>query len=1511
MAMAEQELSIVTPSIAKSASIATIGKSWGAVGHTGAASFELPLPISPGRGWDPQLSLTYNSQAGNGPFGIGWSVGLRQIRRRTSKGVPRYTDHDEIIGDDGEVWKPEIDAAGNIQSRFENSYNGINIGLHKVVRYWPAVESSFALRERWERASKESDPPTFWLVHGSDGSLHLFGPTVESRIADPEAQQQVAAWLLKESMNAHGEHICFEYKADDEDDDPVHDHRAQRYLRAVVYGNFRADQNLFSWTTEKTGELDWHFHLLFDYGERTRALTEKPAYGGDTLAPWLIRPDPFSTFGQGFEIRTRHLCQQMLMFHYFPEETGAAPVLVRRLLLEYPDSSLPWHHSQITAAHYLAYDASGALEQTPPVEFDYSPFEINKTPARLFEDESMPGIEDGQFFHCVDLYGEGLPGFLCRYDQCWYYREPLRAASGPEQIGYGPWKALERIPVADRNHPAHQVLLDLTGDGRLDWIVAQPGSSGYQTMNADRSWAPALAFARFPLEFFNTLSQLGDLSGDGLSSLAMIGPHAVRLYANERGGFAAAQEVPHEPSHDRLPLFGNSHTELVMLGNLLGSDMSELCRIRHNEIKCWPNLGHGKFGEGRVISALPFEYGEFDAARVRIADLDGSGAPALIYLKSDVFEIYLNRGGHGLEQTPIVVPWPPGVRYDRLCQVNFADLLGLGCASLIITVPHMKPQHWRYDFVAAKPYLLIASNNNMGCFTEVVYRSSAQERLDEKHLRLIENPTETPQCHLPFPIQVVRRQRQLDEITDNCMTQSCIYRQGFYDGVEREFRGFGHLQQTDSESAAGDEDVGFSAPVRTCTWFMTGQSADRPRDGYFEGDALAQPLGPTQFCHYHLADEYEEPVTPDDDSTRYKIARALVGSVTRVEIYAGDDDPAIALPYSVEEFRYLVRDVQPAGPYGPAAVLLARVLEKISYQYERFIDDPLCRHEIIINTHPYGLPTHAVTVSYARRLTAADSPPFTDPDERQWWYDAIDEAQYCYYLSEFRDRFIDLDSDPQHWRLRLPWQHRSDALVLPKGSLPSGLNPQSVSWESLKEHQSSMQWNAQRVLTGQSIQRYLNASDGTLLPDGVAHFEALAAPIELAQLDKTALDAYSNLPPPFNIRTELLNIGYTAMAFLFEVLPAADDDANLWSAHHGYAKYEVLSGFFKVREYRETLSHGWTKAEYDKYWLLIQSVELPDGCKTRSEFDYHALQPARLFDANDNCQEAIYEPSGQPFAFSFFGTENAIAAGFRSLSEHVRPDDHGPDAAIADPSAAVQKAASILRKDLFSWMGQLPATVNNRPELLRAWLANGYVLPSLHVRARARQRLAQLKFPTPAELTLRELIERVRRKPVHSVVISADRYPDDPVAAQFQIVISYVDGFGRALQTQQKVEPGIAYAVADDVSLIVDNGQLREVHADPRWRISARVEYNNKGLPVRQYRPFFADTHGYVNDQSLREHSYFERLFYDPLGRACKLINAKGHFSREKRHPWYRISEDFNDTDGSDKAIIAKARTAH
>src|SRR2546429_4177104 len=56
----------------------------------------VPIATSPGRsGFGPQLSLSYDSGAGNGPFGLGWSLSLPSITRKTDKGLPRYRDADD------------------------------------------------------------------------------------------------------------------------------------------------------------------------------------------------------------------------------------------------------------------------------------------------------------------------------------------------------------------------------------------------------------------------------------------------------------------------------------------------------------------------------------------------------------------------------------------------------------------------------------------------------------------------------------------------------------------------------------------------------------------------------------------------------------------------------------------------------------------------------------------------------------------------------------------------------------------------------------------------------------------------------------------------------------------------------------------------------------------------------------------------------------------------------------------------------------------------------------------------------------------------------------------------------------------------------------------------------------------------------------------------------------------------------------------------------------------------
>src|SRR5205814_2731415 len=86
---------------------------------------------------------------------------------------------------------------------------------------------------------------------------------------------------------------------------------------------------------------------------------------------------------------------------------------------------------------------------------------------------------------------------------------------------------------------------------------------------------------------------------------------------------------------------------------------------------------------------------------------------------------------------------------------------------------------------------------------------------------------------LPFPVYVIDRVENLDRISGNRFVTRYAYHHGYFDGFEREFRGFGMVEQRDTETfatlteagladAANIDEASHVPPVLTRTWFHTG-----------------------------------------------------------------------------------------------------------------------------------------------------------------------------------------------------------------------------------------------------------------------------------------------------------------------------------------------------------------------------------------------------------------------------------------------------------------------------------------------------------------------------------------------------------------------------------------------------------------------------------------------------------------------------------------------------------------
>jgi hypothetical protein len=1476
-----------------------IGGSLGAIGSSGTASCQIPLPVSPGRGYAPSLALNYNSSQGNGVFGLGWQLSLATVSRRTHLGVPAYTDDDVFLGPGGEVLMPERNReTGAIVSTRKRCSDGKQQVEHTVVCYRPRIEAAFDLIEHWSSAE---DKPGFWLIHNADGSQHLFGKTPLARRADPDEQSRVAEWLLEESMNAQGEHINYEYNADPASQAGAVDSRAQRYPCRVRYGNFKADSQLYSCKTDGFKDVRWHFELHFDYGERSPALDKKPAYLATKLSP--VRSDPFSDFSYGFELRTQRRCQQLLMFHYFPDEAsmGAMPVLVRRTVIEYQTS--PLSYSCLSAAMTQAYGES-ADSYLPPLEFTYSSFALEPDVHRYKPFEVLARLNHQQHFQFVDLLGEGLPGVLHRTDKSWRYSQPLRDDSGGDQVTYQALNDLPQIPLTDSRKSTRQFLGNLSASGRPDWIVAQPGFSGFFTLKPDGKWSGFTPLGAVPTEFFHPQGQLANLMGAGLSDLIMLGPRSVRLHANLNGNrFSTATEVGRRADEDDLPLPGNSRSELVAFSDVLGSGQQHLVRIRHNEVKCWPNLGRGRFGKGRVIATLDFSYEEFEASRVLLADLDGSGSADLVYLLPKCARIFMNRSGNGLGPA-IDLPWPEGFRHDRFCQVHVTDLQGLGCSSLVFSPSGKTSRHWRYDFVSTKPYLLQTTNNNMGAAASLRYRSSAQEWLDEKKQLIKNHKLVAP--HLPFPLFLVKQQTQEDEVTGNRLTRHFKYRRGFYDSAEREFRGFGLLVQSDSPTGRGDtENRRLSAPTVTKTWFHIGNAVDlilHDRDFSDEKAVLLKQTLQNLGTSWDPQSEGHAPAKTYSKAREREIARALNGRILRVEVYGQEQDGKSKLPYSVQQHRYKVNELRGMGKHSPHSILRVVLLESINYQYERVPQDPRCTHSINLKWDTYGFVTHSVEISHARRTTAADTPPFTDKWEKKWWGDAHDETQQHFYLSEHKAQFIHIGT-AQTRRLGLPYLQRVNALRLPKAPAAGGLSPSDINHETLLALSTSDLWKTGQVLTSLSVQRYRKPDASGTFAEGQASVEALVDHTETAELNPLALKAYDKLrrqpdASSFDVTQRLKENGYRKMPVALPADTAWDTQHGLWSVRRHFFTYETKDGFFKPSSFKETSQQDSTTFTHDPYYCLTARTQLADGCATTaSNVDYRLFQPCRITDANNIVQEASYDAFGHVQAISHYKSGIDADIGFKPVSDYALRYAGRPDLAIENPQQALQQVASAWFYNAFSWMGHIvPATPLER-DLCKEAVASGDVLPDGHIRASTRARLARRDIKkTTYEQALRTKIESASREPVYCAELQADRFPNDGENTQIRVVVTCHDGFGRLLQSKQQVGQGTALAVKADGTLTWVNDKPQEHEVSLRWRVSERNEYNNKGLVTHTYRPFFSDRYHYINDVSLRRSGLCDQYFHDPMGRLIRVINAKGDERRHTFHPWYSITEDENDT---------------
>jgi RHS repeat-associated protein len=1199
------------PSLPKGGgAIRGIGEKFSANPVTGTAQIQIPVAVSPGRaGFQPDLSIAYDSGAGNGPFGHGFHLSVPQITRKTDKGLPTYDDvHDSdvfILSGAEDLVPKRLAASGWQKERFED-------GAEVVERYQPRVEGLFA---RIEKREDKASGNVYWQATTKDNVTSVYGKSEQARIANPEHPRLVFSWLLERTYDDRGNVTVYEYKSEDRANVSAtatfeanrHAGNApivNRYLKRIRYGNTQP--------FDATPSLDSAvFEVVFDYGEHT---TNAP----DEAVSWPCRPDAFSSYRSGFEIRTYRLCRRVLMFHRMAE-LGETPCLVRSTDLTYAKNPV---FTQLIAATHTGYlrdpgTLAYSSKSYPPLEFGYSVPEL-QTAIQTLEPSStrdLPVAIQGAY-QWLDLDGEALPGVLTQQGDALYYKQNL---GGGE---LAPARVLLRQPSLARLGSSTQQITDLDGDGLKELALFTPPEGGYFDRTADGDFEP---MRLFPAQAFIDWSDPNlrhiDLNGDGFEDVLITRADTFVWYPSlAKGGFGPSITFHRPTDEEKGPavVFADG-SQTLFLADMSGDGLTDLVRIRNGSVCYWPNLGFGRFGAKVEMAGEPwFDYPErFDPRRVRLADVDGSGTTDVLYLHEAGLRIYSNQSGNSFAPAVQLPSFPDA---SDLSSVATVDLLGSGTSCLVwsSSLPGETFRSIRYiDLLGSKkPHLLTFYKNNFGLETRLEYAPSTQFYLADAFAG---RPWVT---RLHFPVHVLTRVETFDTVSRHRFASTYAYHHGYFDGVEREFRGFGMVEQRDTESfsrfsGAGDLPPPANAtdpelhlpPVVIKTWFHNGALNDASRitkayaHEYYAGDPEAALLPDTVLPRDLSAENLRE------------ACRALKGQILRQETYAEDGTPAAPHPYLVSERNYDVRCLQPIFEGKGHGVFFTHPREAIEYHYERNPSDPRVTHALTLDVDDFGTVRRSAAIGYPRRAAHAAF------DEQKKTLVTLSETDVAHHAPV---------GEPSWYRIGVPIEARSYELC--------GLTPKQdalFSFDAVLEATTAAVPIAYEAVANGTLQKRLLSHSRTLYLRN-----DLSAPLPLSAIESLAL-SYQSYAKAFSPAL-IIDVfqGRATDEILGEggYLKLPGDDS--WWSPSG-RKLVAPEQFYLPVTFLDPFGNA-TSIEYDSaYRLFVTRAVDPVENAVSARYDHRTLAPDQVTDPNGNRSAARFDALGMLIATALMGKEGA------------------------------------------------------------------------------------------------------------------------------------------------------------------------------------------------------------------------------------------------------------------------------
>ena len=837
-----------------------------------------------------------------------------------------------------------------------------------------------------------------------------------------------------------------------------------------------------------------------------------------------------------------------------------------------------------------------------------------------------------------------------------------------------------------------------------------------------------------------------------------------------------------------------------------------------------------------------------------------------------VYPWYSNQSGNSWSDAKTIDYFP---LVDNLSSIAAIDLLGNGTVCLVWSSPLPVDARRNIRYIelsgGVKPHLLTSIKNNVGAETRILYAPSTKFYNMDK---IAGKPWITK---LPFPVHVVERVVVRDRVSKNKFVTQYKYHHGFYDGVERSFNGFGMVEQEDTQEfdvfkiGVNDEDVvdgnedGWTTitatnideashvpPILSKTWFHTGAyirgghiSRHFENEYYQEpgltNDSFAKMLLPDTILPLLLAAEEER-----------EACRALRGSVLRTELYGLDKSLSSPHPYVVTENNYSIARLQPIAANNQNGVFLVSPRETITYHYERNPSDPRTTHGLVLDVDEFGNVNSSVNIRYGRRQPDPEL-SYDDQQKQNQILITYSENEYTRLLVEGSGNII----ENEYTRLLdIPNVFRTPVLCESRFYELTGLGFDNIDNNGIQFDFHSVN---DAIISKANPLNYedepLNDQDiyKRLIKHSRTIFRKndLSSPLELGQVQSKAL--------PFQSYTLAFTPGLIAKAYEDRVtdnmlldtdkgryvhFPQADpnwwipsskvfywpDDNDPGGIELDFAKKH----FFLPHRIEDPFgNNNILKYDNDNILLLLETHDPLDNPVTVAELDYRLLRPSNITDPNGNRSAVAYDILGFVVGTAVMGKTSETAGDSLDQFEpnlNLNEIVNNIENPLLDPQSTLKGATSRMIYDLFQYK-RTSNTTNHMPNVIYTMVRETH---------------------------------------------ASDLTPQNPLT-RVQHNFSYFDGFGREIQKKVQAE----------------SGDVDGVPVEDRWVGSGWTIYNNKGKPVRQYEPFFSDSHKF---QFAKQVGVSAILFYDPVERVITTLHPNHTYQKIIFDAWSQKTYDVNDT---------------